>query len=289
VNTATDERRLVAEPIMAWKTATLTGTMWSDELAFKPLSAPGTYGTTEVAECRPVPGVTPGHRWMWSYDGKRGVDDGPPEHDAPHPDCACGFYATKDRTAPAVDVVALRVELTGTVIVHERGYRAQRQQVVAIEIPKMCRCGRKDVIGLLPMAPFRPLCPRCSDRIPVRPAVLSDVAGRLGLDVGWCEPVAGVDRWNRGGFVPSASVIGSFGVSFAQMQQAMQQAMQQTIQAMQSSAQLTKAMLDELLDDDEPVHPLEAKRRRDEARRQRLEQLAGPRRGPRNIAANRRR
>jgi hypothetical protein len=74
-------------------------------------------------------------------------------------DCRCGFYAFRDRSAaldllgqlgarhPARSYVLLTVDLDGTVLEYEAGFRAQRQRVLRIEIPNACmRCLRAGVV-----------------------------------------------------------------------------------------------------------------------------------------------
>lgn len=67
----------------------------------------------------------------------------PCHYDAPHLDCSCGFYAWKTR-ADAVEMIGsagwalLEVELFGTVIQHERGYRAQKQRVLGVTVNSRC-------------------------------------------------------------------------------------------------------------------------------------------------------
>lgn len=69
-------------------------------------------------------------------------------------DCRCGFYAFRSRTRaldlldrlsvqhPARSYVVLTVDLDGSVLEYERGFRAQRQRVLRIELPSRCvRCG----------------------------------------------------------------------------------------------------------------------------------------------------
>lgn len=284
MTTELEDRRLVAEPIMGWKAAALVDVPGVGP-RFQPISASGTYGTVEVAECRPVHGVTPGYT-MW--DQLRalpvGLLAGPvPTHDVPDPDCACGFYARKERADLALSggrrgQVRLRVALTGTVIAHERGYRAQRQQVVGVEIPKVCGCGDRDhIVGLWVVGPstyYRPVCRSCAAHAGIEPIALADMTALLGVDVAWCDPTP---AWPEITF--------HFGVSAAQFQQAMTKAMQDLMSAAQLTTYQFNASFGPLFDDPapEPEHPLDAKRRRDEERRQRLEQLAGPRRAPRNL------
>lgn len=178
-------RRLVAEPIMAWKIARLSLSADGGEFMFRPLSAPGQYGTDEEAECRYVPGATP-----MFFGATR------PYHRAPDPRCACGFYARKERRGPSVDQVVLRVSLSGTVIVHQDGYRAQRQQVIGVEVPDSCvwcpeRATRIEVPD--PVDHYRrvaPVCVDCGDRT----IGIADLAGGLGVDVTWCEVGPNRDR-----------------------------------------------------------------------------------------------
>lgn len=59
---------------------------------------------------------------------------------APVLDCTCGFYAVKrpeqlGRFDPTCGYAFLEVELFGRVIVHDRGYRAERQRILHIGIP----------------------------------------------------------------------------------------------------------------------------------------------------------
>lgn len=67
----------------------------------------------------------------------------PKGHEVPHPDCTCGFYATKERADADQWNVMLDVEVSGTVISHEKGYRASKQRVLQVIIPCcaywMCR------------------------------------------------------------------------------------------------------------------------------------------------------
>jgi hypothetical protein len=74
-------------------------------------------------------------------------------------DCRCGFYAFRDRARalellgqlgvrhPARSYVLLSVDLDGTVLEYESGFRGQRQRVLRIEIPDACmRCLRAGVV-----------------------------------------------------------------------------------------------------------------------------------------------
>lgn len=58
-------------------------------------------------------------------------------HAAPHPNCTCGFYALPSKrdlmmTYTAMGNAVALVQLSGTVIEHEKGYRAERQTILQI-------------------------------------------------------------------------------------------------------------------------------------------------------------
>ncbi|HVE28357.1 MAG TPA: hypothetical protein VNC22_23275 [Sporichthya sp.] len=63
-------------------------------------------------------------------------------HDAPDPDCQCGFYAVPADVDAwhSMGTVDLLVELSGKVIEHERGYRAQHQRIVQMYVPRCPLC-----------------------------------------------------------------------------------------------------------------------------------------------------
>lgn len=70
----------------------------------------------------------------------------PRRHEAPDLKCQCGFYAVPadvDPWADTHDYVTLLVELSGTVIEHEKGYRAQHQRVIECQLPACQFCGRE--------------------------------------------------------------------------------------------------------------------------------------------------
>jgi hypothetical protein len=143
----------------------------------------------------------------------------PPErsHRTPAPDvhCTCGFHALRERRVAKVAIfpyVWLDVELLGRVIVHERGYRAGRQRVLAVLAGSACRIAPpcplppativldplKDVFGIRDGPPEEGnplrLVPWCSRHAPGQaewvgspfPALNpSDLAGMLGTEVRW--------------------------------------------------------------------------------------------------------
>ncbi|CAN5345607.1 hypothetical protein BH23ACT6_BH23ACT6_19070 [soil metagenome] len=81
-------------------------------------------------------------------------------------DCLCGFYAFKER-ADALALldelsrshrrnlyVLLTADLDGDVLEYERGFRAQRQRIVQIEIADQCTECRGDAFARPPVASF---------------------------------------------------------------------------------------------------------------------------------------
>jgi hypothetical protein len=161
-------------------------------------------------------------------------------HRAPDLDCHCGFYAFADRGhatrllggTAAFDgtsvITALgQVDLYGTVIRHEHGFRAERQQLLSLHLLPYCsdcasigRSRRPVVLGGGPLparigssvevstdsylrgmkaprrlpswTPLRPLCGDCAEVTAVvgqHPALsLTEVSAALGTEVGWLEP-----------------------------------------------------------------------------------------------------
>jgi hypothetical protein len=137
--------------------------------------------------------------------------------------CACGFYAFKSR-AEAVALVRetlacnglrhkalLTVELDGTVLEYERGYRGERQRVMGVAFERSCTaCEQEGNVGrattlaasrqyhLSPFARSLPTSrPPAASMVPVRPVCdrhvppggqalsLPELAGLLGTEVSW--------------------------------------------------------------------------------------------------------
>jgi hypothetical protein len=87
-------------------------------------------------------GVTLGAR-----EAYRGEDDATcaaaDGHRAPHVDCSCGFHALPRPSrlfTSTRDVVLLEVELSGRVVHHADGFRAEHQRVLAVRFPRSCQC-----------------------------------------------------------------------------------------------------------------------------------------------------
>jgi len=123
--TPSTPRRTAEEPIKAWKVAQLVkhpllnnGVAVFTGVGYGNLSP---YGVEAEAECPK------------RFDG--------PSHSMFT--CTCGFYAVKDRRVAENmlgpdDVVLLEVELYGTVLHFEDGYRAQHQRVMAVHARRQC-------------------------------------------------------------------------------------------------------------------------------------------------------
>lgn len=126
--------RVADEPIRAWKVAhlRLTGEGWR----FSGIGVAMEYGVEEVAKCARQ-GDHPTTHVIVNGAGQVVSRIEEPIHTAPSLDCACGFYAvaeadlsTRYGFVTAAEVL-LEVELYGRVIVHERGYRAEKQRVLS--------------------------------------------------------------------------------------------------------------------------------------------------------------
>ncbi len=142
---------------------------------------------------------------------------------APGIDCECGFYAFKDR-AEAIDLLRatvacnglrdkalLTVDLEGSVLEYERGYRGERQRVLSVQLERDCARCRDEGIGRratciaaareFRIAPFLryiapvanttagklPIKPVCERHVPPHAIVLGlpELAGLLGTEVTW--------------------------------------------------------------------------------------------------------
>jgi hypothetical protein len=147
--------------------------------------------------------------------------------------CDCGFYALRpDREAEVFGAsehllratsVRLDVELSGAVLEYDRGYRAQHQRVLRVEVPRICAsCARfhdrQEAVTLIAVpASFLPfggpaiarapsahrefwpvLEPACQLHRRTRSEVpgigLADLAGLLGTEVVWA-PQEASETW----------------------------------------------------------------------------------------------
>ncbi len=117
--------REAEDPIRAWKLASYHDG-W-----FQPLHTFAPYKATAVAQCM----VRDETRMMYLSDGR-------PHGPAPQLHCSCGFYGVKTPGGPLAHLqvygmgyLLLEVNFSGVIIAHERGYRAERQQVLTAYAP----------------------------------------------------------------------------------------------------------------------------------------------------------
>jgi hypothetical protein len=126
-----------------YKVAKLVAVPRADRAGFLGLTLGGLYGADAPAVCEVLAGaVPPRRRW-----GRR---TRPADHDVPDLGCTCGFYAYK-RREPAIELLAgrppvsrllgtalLEVDLAGTVVEFQRGFRAGGQRVLGVQVPRWC-------------------------------------------------------------------------------------------------------------------------------------------------------
>lgn len=137
------EHRASVDRPVGYKVARLIAEPTAAAGAFLGLTVGGVYGSEAHARCEVLDGGLPPPR-SW---GRRVV---PPPHTAPDLGCSCGFYAFKElgtatellSTRPPVGrlfgTALLAVDLAGTVIEFDRGYRASHQRVLGAELPPWC-------------------------------------------------------------------------------------------------------------------------------------------------------
>lgn len=141
---------LLASPIHAHKLCRLR--MVGRRLRFAPLhrrpGGTGWYGPSARAEC-----------------------DLGGEHTSPDRACSCGFHAVADRSElwrlgwASLATPVLDVQLSGRVIEHTHGYRAEYQDVDRMEIAGRCaRCGRDATVLGDHRGWVAPNCARCAGR-----------------------------------------------------------------------------------------------------------------------------
>jgi hypothetical protein len=126
-----------------YKVARLVTDPRTGEGGFLGLTVGGLYTRDTAAVCEVLAGSLPAPR-RW---GRRAP---PVAHEAPDLGCTCGFYAFHDRPSavgllsarPPVSrlfgLVLLEVDLAGTVIEFDRGFRASDQRVLGVHVPPWC-------------------------------------------------------------------------------------------------------------------------------------------------------
>jgi hypothetical protein len=138
----TERRDSVDRPV-GYKVARLVADPSSPDGGFLGLTVGGLYASESVAGCEVLDGSLPPPRRWWRRTA-------PEPHTAPELRCSCGFYAFTDvadaaellSTRPPVGrlfgTALLEVDLAGTVVEFDRGYRGARQRVLGVELPHWC-------------------------------------------------------------------------------------------------------------------------------------------------------
>ncbi len=111
-------------------------------------------------------------------------------HDAPAIECTCGFHAVRhvdqlpEVTTVVADSVVLDVELSGTVVEHEHGYRAEQQSVLGVRFPAACSWCGAEATRVVAGRIWRSSCARClTGARRGRAMTRADATARLGVDV----------------------------------------------------------------------------------------------------------
>lgn len=166
------------EPITAWKQARLA--FAGGRYYFLPLTGVGGsgYDVEAVARCVAVDFGSA----LYSYQGI-GVGSAP--HTAPSLDCSCGFYALTEPPEDDPSLCLLEVDLYGRVIVCEKGYRAEKQRVLAVTVPTRCYYCTETETHFVVFGEGEALGVRCGAHTPTDAIVVSveQVAGVLGTEV----------------------------------------------------------------------------------------------------------
>jgi len=172
--------RMQVDPVVGFKTVTLKLRSGSLELsgmrrAYK--------GVTEKATCSAYPKPDT-------------------EHEAPLLSCTCGFYAYNS-LAPLEygkrASITATVEMFGTVIAHEKGYRASHQRVTGLQVGRACDlCAAfgderrvSDAFYFTVNGEAKRLCAEhgaLSERLNASMKMsLTELAERLEVEVGWAS------------------------------------------------------------------------------------------------------
>lgn len=164
-------------PILAYKVARL---VWMPNLGptFAPLNTTTRFGSVMVygsdadAIC-----VVENVYYRSRYDVPRAV------HGAcPSVDCSCGFYACTDQSMLNGGHAILEVELSGRVIVCERGYRAGHQRVIRAHLRGCYFCGVAPSVASF--EPENELRLRCAAHIEATPTIpVEELTRLLGVPV----------------------------------------------------------------------------------------------------------
>ena len=135
-------------------------------------------------------------------------------HPAPAVDCSCGFHAVNrvedlaDTTKVFADFLVLDVELSGTVIEHERGYRAEQQSIMRVRFPSTCWRCVAPASHVYAGRTWRSLCADCAGRCRGTTALRrADATALLGIDVAFVDRPREPLRWRRLGVARSIGMV----------------------------------------------------------------------------------
>ena len=173
------------EPIRAWKRANLV--IERGLVRFGAMGVDERYSVDGHAHCSSQ------YRLSSLWWGEARVPHGA----TPSLSCRCGFYAWTERDdAFKVYPTAalLEVDLFGTVIVHERGYRASRQRVLAVWLPKTCASSLCAADATEVAEVDKQVLGFCSQHASLVPetalsarGTTSDLAALIGTEVRWLD------------------------------------------------------------------------------------------------------
>lgn len=181
------ERRASTERPLGYKVGRLVADPREGGGCFLGMTVGGLYASDATATCEVLDGrLPPPRRW-----GRRVV---PAPHRVPDLGCTCGFHAFNSAAAatqllaerPPVSrlfgAALLEVDLAGTVIEFDRGFRAGHQRVLGVQVPRWCvPCAADGVaLGAQALAGYagRPLEQGLREEVPRFPSVY-----RLGVAV----------------------------------------------------------------------------------------------------------
>lgn len=177
--------RQSTEPVRAWKRASI-GLTRDGKADFVGLYLATRYGAEATAACEAMPGRVPHVPGRCGFSGRSSRDD--------------------LRAEASLGVATLEVEFHGRVVSQPRGYRAERQRVLRVELDPVClHCKSRDMrLGIYKEKYLRPICAQHLESDLWREISLSELASMLGTEVCWAAepPLKGI---HRGPFQPKAS------------------------------------------------------------------------------------
>jgi hypothetical protein len=169
---------LVLGPIVAYKAAQMV-TSEDGTIAFRGVGYGGVYGAHDMASCVSRASHVP-----------------------PHPGCACGFYAWRERDSTLVMIddgafVLLEVALWGAFHEYDLGYVAAAQSVRSITVQPycvVCRMRRRELRTATALnmgaRPFAILAPVCNEHVQKQDRVVSLgwIEQTLQVETAWASP-----------------------------------------------------------------------------------------------------